>query len=331
MELIPDGGLSVRTLGGARPAWGAGMKVLLTDEEARQQPGLPAQLSEWGYVSVLIADSLNAWKILRAEGAPRLALLDWTALRSEGGWLVRELRDLPRSKYVYLILQGEESQSQDLASGLEAGADDFLLKPYAPEVLRARLQMGQRVLDLQDQLLAAQEALLYQATRDSLTGVWNRGAILDTLQRELTRSRRERRTFGLVLADFDNFKHINDTYGHLTGDEVLREAARRMMSAIRSYDHIGRYGGEEFLIILPGCDGESTIRLAERLRERVAETPIPWQGQRIPLTVSLGAVVRDPDQDVDATALLHAADVALYRAKHAGRNQVLMGALTAGS
>src|SRR5262249_35924367 len=172
-----------------------------------------------------------------------------------------------------LVLVTGQGSREQMLEGLEAGADDFLIKPVEAAELRARLTSGRRVVALQEQLLATQRQLRDQASRDALTGLWNRGAILDLLERELARGRREGRPVGVILADVDNSKRINDTFGPLAGDRALRQVACRLGEALRPYDKVGRYGGEEFLVVLPGCDAGDAAGLAERLRQRVAAGP----------------------------------------------------------
>lgn len=169
---------------------------------------------------------------------------------------------------------------------------------------------------------AAQEQLRLQATRDFLTGLWNRAAILDLLEKELNRSRREEKPVGLVFVDLDHFKQINDTYGHLAGDAVLRAAGDKMRAIMRPYDLVGRYGGEEFLIVLPGCDEANLRKLCERLRGILADTSIEYEKKKISWTVSIGAAMANPAKETEAELLLRAADLALYRAKSGGRNRV---------
>ena len=162
----------------------------------------------------------------------------------------------------------------------------------------------------------------FRATHDPLTGLWNRAAILESLDRELPRAYREGRPLGILLADLDHFKKINDTYGHLAGDEVLREAARRMLSAVRSYDLVGRYGGEEFLLLLSGCDSANILDRAEHLRATIASQPVQAPEGSLQVTVSVGAVSSSGIRDLGAECFLRAADQALYRAKSSGRNRV---------
>jgi diguanylate cyclase (GGDEF)-like protein len=205
---------------------------------------------------------------------------------------------------------------------MEAGADDYLTKPFIAHELRVRLRAGRRILDLQSQLMSAREALRVQATHDSLTGLPNRGAILDVLQTELSRAARERRPVSVLMSDIDRFKSVNDTRGHQAGDDVLREAAQRMKAAVRGYDSVGRYGGEEFLIVLPGCDAEGARAQAERIRESFSSEPFHARGETVPVTCSFGVAWREVASPEDADALIREADVALYVAKGKGRNRV---------
>jgi diguanylate cyclase (GGDEF)-like protein len=297
------------------------MKVLVADDDPVHRHVLEVILTRWGYEVVLTTDGTSACRVLEEDDPPKLAVLDWMMPGLDGPQVCRRVRQRPGGKYVYLILLTARSHKDDLLQGLEAGADDYLIKPFDPAELKARLQTGRRILDLQDELLAAREAMRDLATRDALTGVWNHAAIQDALRRELIRAAREGRPLGVILADLDHFKRVNDTFGHLAGDAVLREAARRMTTAVRPYDLVGRYGGEEFLLVLPGCDQAKARKFAERIRTRLAAEPVTHQGHLIPITVSMGVTVYDQPDPAEPTALLHAADVALYRAKHSGRNR----------
>jgi two-component system cell cycle response regulator len=235
--------------------------------------------------------------------------------------LCRLVRERASSPYQYILLVTAKDDKQDLVRGLEAGADDYLSKPFDRDELRARLRTGRRILTLQDEQLKAKEELRLQATHDGLTGTWNRNAILDLLHREYELAARTGSTIGIIMLDLDHFKQVNDTYGHLAGDHVLVEAARRMQEAVRSYDLVGRYGGEEFLVVSPGCDREQIQICGERIRSAMAEQPVLALDLRIPITVSAGTAVLVPRLNSEKDALA-AADTALYRAKSGGRNRV---------
>jgi diguanylate cyclase (GGDEF)-like protein len=243
----------------------------------------------------------------------------------EGTQVCERIRKEPNRPYVYILLLTARTQREDILKGLESGADDYLTKPFDAQELRARLQVGQRILSLQNHLIEAREELLFQATHDALTGLANRGVILEALHRERSRQSRIGGSFGVVLADLDHFKYVNDQHGHLVGDAVLRELARRMRAAVRPYDVVGRYGGEEFLMIVPSSDARGTMGLAERIRKSVEERPVQTDAGEIHMTISLGVAVADPVVPVDAQALLQVADDALYRAKDRGRNRCELG------
>lgn len=296
------------------------VRILIADDDALSRRMLEATLHELGHDAVTVADGTAALSVLLSEDGPRLAILDWVMPGADGLAVCQAVRE-SSAQYVYMILLTANDRREDMLAALEAGADDFLTKPcHAPE-LQARLRSGSRVLELQEGLLRAQEALRLEATRDHLTGLWNRRMISDHLDRELRRTAREHRPLAVVMADLDHFKRVNDTHGHAAGDAVLREAAGRIRSATRDYDLIGRYGGEEFLLLLPGCDAASAGQVAERVRVEIAKTPVEIGKVALTVSVSLG-VAWTSDRPVDASALILAADEALYRAKAGGRDRV---------
>ena len=216
-----------------------------------------------------------------------------------------------------------------MLDALQAGADDYLMKPFDEAELKARLLVGKRIIELQVELIAARESMREAATHDSLTGMLNRAEIFSLLERELERSRRERKPLSVILADIDHFKKVNDTGGHLFGDEALREIARRMQSRLRPYDGVGRYGGEEFLLVLPSCDLEGAIDRANELRELIAKTHVAAGGVEQAITMSLGVAVSECVGIKEVEALIGRADLALYSAKKKGRNRVEHSATSA--
>ena len=220
------------------------------------------------------------------------------------------------------VLLTAKTQKDDLLRGLESGADDYLTKPFDAQELRARLHVGQRILDLQRSLIETREELRFRATHDALTGIANRGVILEEAAREHSRRSREGGSFGIIMADLDHFKQVNDTCGHSGGDAVLKEASRRMTQSVRIYDIVGRYGGEEFLIVVPASDALGTLGLAERMRTEIAALPIPFDQGEIRITASFGVAVCSDENPHDLDSLLRLADEALYRAKKLGRNRV---------
>ncbi|HLJ78681.1 MAG TPA: diguanylate cyclase [Acidobacteriaceae bacterium] len=307
-----------------------GRAILIAEDDAVFRRILEAWLGKWGYAVTATSDGQQAWEVLQREDAPKLAILDWMMPGMYGTELCRKVRTAG-GPYRYLLLLTAKTEKHDVIAGLEAGADDYLSKPFDSNELRARLRVGQRILDLQDQLIAAQDALRFQATHDSLTGLLNHGAILDALHRELERGKRMQSTLGLIMVDIDHFKTVNDTLGHLAGDEVLHAAAQRLVSAVRAYDSVGRCGGEEFIVLAPGCLPPELVTQAERMRTMIASDPFVTSAGQIRITASFGVVgasVAGEDK-MERDALLRAADAALYQAKSKGRNRVECAPMTA--
>jgi two-component system cell cycle response regulator len=298
------------------------VKILIAEDDAISRRLLETILRKWGYDVVVAYDGGQAWEELQKEDAPRLAILDWMMPEMDGVEVCGKVRERTNSAYVYILLLSAKSQREDLVKGMESGADDYITKPFDANELKVRLRAGRRILDLQTQLMSAQEALRDQAARDPLTGIWNRNAVFDIFRRELSRAQREGSPIAIVMLDIDHFKTLNDTHGHMAGDAVLREFTRRITASLRPYDAVGRYGGEEFLVILPGCDLEAGARHAERLRNLLSEEPFDTSEGRHIATCSLGVAATSSSQLNDTDALIRAADGALYRAKRNGRNRV---------
>jgi two-component system cell cycle response regulator len=306
---------------------GVDMRILIAEDDSISRHVLLKTLQKWDHEVVACSDGSQAWHFLKEHDSPQLAILDWMMPGMDGLQICRAVRERVAEPYVYILLLTAKTQSEDLIAGMEAGADDYLTKPLNAQELRVKIHAGQRVLDLQAELIAAREALRLQATHDPLTGLWNRGAILDILSQEMIRSGREGQAVGVAMADLDNFKCINDTYGHQVGDMVLQEAANRMRSIVRPYDLVGRYGGEEFLIILPGCDTPAAVTVAERLRTSIQGEPVILaEGKRLSITCSLGVASNQEISEVKIDRLIGVADKVLYQAKRAGRNCVKFAA-----
>ena len=297
------------------------MRVLAAEDNPVFQSMLKTMLTRWGYEAVMARDGTEAWNLLERSDAPRLAVLDWMMPGMDGVEICRRIRSANREPYVYILLLTARTESQDLIEGMDAGADDYLTKPFNAHELRVRLRAGRRILDLQEELLQAREALREQATHDGLTGLLNRTSILEKLDDELSRAARNGSSVSVLMIDLDRFKSVNDTQGHLAGDAVLREAASRLRSASRRYDSVGRYGGEEFLVVLPGCEAPAARVQAERLREAVAGTPFRADSRPLDMTCSIGLAC---SSHCPPAELVREADDALYQAKANGRNRVVV-------
>jgi two-component system cell cycle response regulator len=300
------------------------MKVLIAEDDPISRRMLATFLVKWGYEVVVACQGEEAWGVLQGKDAPRLAVLDWMMPGKDGTELCRCVRRRKGQPYTYILLLTARGQKKDTVEGLEAGADDYVTKPFDPYELRARLRAGRRIVELQEQLLLAREALRDQASKDPLTGLWNRKAILGILRKEVARASRTRSPLAVTMIDVDRFKAINDTYGHPAGDAVLRETARRLRSAMRTYDALGRYGGDEFLAVVPACDTQEAPHFAESFRARIDRKAMEIPEGVVPVTLSLGVAVVGSLREVSADALVRAADAALYRAKMGGRNRVEM-------
>ncbi|MFH2046967.1 MAG: diguanylate cyclase [Pseudomonadota bacterium] len=296
------------------------MKVLIAEDDITSRTILTAILEKWGYNPIAVNDGLDALKILQKADSPELVLLDWKMPVMDGLEVCRRIRQQLCNNLVYIIILTSKSEKTNIVAGLDAGANDYVIKPYDNEELRARINVGQRMIEIQSELEKTKKALVHEAMHDHLTGIYNRRAIIDMLQRELSLARRKRNRINIGMCDLDNFKQINDCYGHQAGDEVLCGFTRTIQNNLRGYDIFGRYGGEEFLVIIPDGIKSSEEHIFERLRNKIAEQRILTRAGEISVTMSVGVAGIHNGESVDT--LLGAADTALYRAKEEGRNQV---------
>lgn len=295
---------------------------MIAEDDPVSRRILEARLVKWGYEVVVTCNGNEAWLALQASDAPRLAILDWMMPGVDGVELCKRMRTQSEASYTYIILLTALQREDDLVTGMEAGADDYITKPFKSNELQVRIRAGRRIVELQDELIAAREKLREKACHDPLTGLWNHEEIFCILGRELARAKRLGGPLSVIMADLDHFKKVNDTHGHMAGDAVLRLTAKRMLSVTRNYDAIGRYGGEEFLIVLPdtGCEGAAAF--AERLRLIMASNAIDMPEGMISITISLGVATYHNEKPCDVRSLVKSADIALYVAKGNGRNCV---------
>ena len=296
------------------------MRALIAEDDVTSRTMLQAILARWGYDLVVVADGLAAWEALQRDDAPRLALLDWMMPGMDGLEVCRRVRARETAEPPYLIILTARGDKADIVAGLEAGADDYIAKPYDSGELRARLGVGRRVIELQERLRFALAEAQRLARTDPLTEVHNRRAILGLLDAELARAARGNGPLSVSMLDIDHFKRVNDTFGHAAGDAVLCECARRIAAAIRPYDIVGRFGGEEFLLVINTNGVEPCTNPFERVRAAVADAPFPVGPGGVLITVSQGVACWNGTESGEQ--LVHRADTALYRAKENGRDRV---------
>jgi two-component system, cell cycle response regulator len=297
------------------------MRVLIADDSAMSRALLRSTLQRWGYDVVVAEDGQQAWAILSGQDPPPLAILDWVMPGLTGVEVCRKVRETRREPYTYILLLTSKNTKEETVEGMESGADDYIVKPFHEHELQVRLRAGKRIVDLQMDLLNAREELRERAEKDLLTLLPNRSAIQGILDQEISRCHRDQRSVGVIILDLDHFKSINDTYGHFAGDAVLRETAHRFRANMRPYDRIGRYGGEEFLVVLPNSDLDQTVQQADRMRLILAYKPMYVDGKELTVTASFGVTVSDGTER-SSDQYVRVADEALYLAKNSGRNRV---------
>jgi diguanylate cyclase (GGDEF)-like protein len=299
------------------------VKVLLAEDDSASRMLFSRWLAKWGYQVTAVGDGQAALEALRADEGLRLCVMDWMMPGLDGIDVCRAIRERTEP-YTYVILLTGKTNKEDVVLGLEAGADDYIVKPCNALELEVRLRAGRRVLDLQEALIASREELRREAMHDALTGLLNRSAFLDHIGHELGRVAKQGAKLCAVMIDVDHFKNINDEHGHLVGDSVLRMLARRFEGVLRTYDAAGRFGGEEFLLALLDCDARDGLAVAERLRQEIASRPVRTRQGEVQVTASFGVASVQAGEVVTAERLLRAADAAMYRAKFTGRNRVCL-------
>ena len=300
-------------------------EILVAEDDAVYRHLLERLLKRASFSVRTVADGVAALRLAQAEDAPRLLIFDWMMPGMSGPEVCRCLRQQHRPHpYQYIILLTAKDAKTDTVAGLEAGADDYLTKPVDYQELLARLRAGTRILELEDRLVRAQEEMEYQATHDSLTGLWSRPAWKRLLAAEFERAYRNATSVAVLMIDLDHFKSINDTYGHTAGDAALNNVGSVLQSLVRAYDHVGRYGGEEFILLAQELSLDSVLDYAERIRATLAQTTITHEGSQICLTASIGVAFAKILQERSPDSLVRRADRALYRAKAQGRNCVFL-------
>jgi diguanylate cyclase (GGDEF)-like protein len=302
------------------------MRILIAEDDLTARTLLLGILKKWDYDVVAVKDGEAAWEALQQPDAPRLVIMDWVMPGMDGLEVIRLSREHQKEQPPYIILLTSKDEKGAIIAGLDAGANDFIKKPFDHEELYARLRVGERTVDLQASLYETQRSLAHLATHDPLTGIMNRRAIMDQLSRELSRARRFNSftagsSLSIAFMDIDHFKQINDQKGHQAGDEVLVGIANVFKHNLRKYDSFSRLGGDEFLVIVPDIDEDNSQNLFERLRRVIAETAHHTSAGEIIVTVSVGVATAFPGHSEDQ--LLRDADAAMYHAKREGGNRVI--------
>jgi two-component system cell cycle response regulator len=295
------------------------MNVLIAEDDIISCRALEKNLEDWGYKVFVTKNGEEAWEIIKKEEI-RLAILDWGMPKIDGLELCHKIRNEyqpAEEKYIYIILLTGRDLEKDIIRGLSAGADDYITKPFSYMELKVRIQNGERIITLQD-------VQLQKANTDSLTQLWNRKRILEILEEELNRNWRGNKPVTCIMLDIDNFKSINDAYGHPVGDRIIIEVASRLQRGVRSYDKIGRYGGDELLLVLPGLNRANAEAVAERLRKSVCSEKIQTDAGALDTTVSLGVSVFDNTSRPSIERIIEESDHALYMAKGKGRNSTVV-------
>ncbi len=295
-------------------------KILIAEDDHVTARILEKHLSSWGYSVYLEKNGEAAWSTLDKEHI-QIAILDWMMPRLNGLQLCQKIRASKSGPYTYLILLTARASTEDIVKGLNAGADDYITKPVEPAELQARLNTGNRIIELENRNRRLQKKLEKMAREDSLTGFLNKKNIQERLEEELSRSLREQLPIGAVLLDIDRFKRINDTYGHHIGDQVLLEIAARIRNSIRRHDLVGRYGGDEILVLLWNANSDSLRIVTQRLCSCISSQPLPTDAGPLEVSVSVGGVSSQDRLNISAKSLIELSDQALYYAKKMGRNR----------
>lgn len=308
------------------------MKVLIADDDPTSRLLLKAMVSKLGHECIVAEDGSSAWDVL-ASGGIDVLLTDWMMPGVDGPELCRRLRNDVGGGYIYIVLTTGLDHPEDVLEGMSAGADDYLTKPVDTFAVQTRLVAAERVTELHHQLVHTQAQLeqanlelLEQSLTDQLTGLGNRRRMDEDLDRVHARALRLGRTYGIAIFDIDYFKRYNDHYGHVAGDGALRDVASCIELIVRAGECAYRYGGEEFLVLMPDCGlGDVVPKAADRIRQSVLLAAIPHEARpthpRV-VTVSGGVSCWMPGSQLSARAVLEEADQALYDAKTTGRNRI---------
>lgn len=297
------------------------MRILVADDDDDARMLAQVVVEAAGHECRVAESGDVAWELFLSY-QPDVLVTDWMMPGWDGPALCRAVRAHERDHYTYIVMSSSRSAHSAVLAGFEAGADDYLVKPLDPLALQARLLVARRVTALHDELAAYRSELAASARTDCLTDLPNRRKLDEDLPRLHARSMRYDRPYSLALCDIDHFKRYNDTYGHLAGDRALQAVAATLAAACRDADTLYRYGGEEFLVLLPEQPQDQAVAAVERLRASVADLRIEHEaGAASHVTLSAGVATFDPARPLDVETMVREADLALYRSKSTGRNR----------
>ncbi len=298
--------------------------ILLAEDDPVTRMLMTRFLKKAGYEVDAVANGSQAMDKMTKRYYPML-VTDWEMPEMDGVSLCKAVRNLQLDGYVYALLLTARDSKEHIIAGLEAGADDYLIKPVHEAELIARLNAGRRILNLEHSLRVANQRNRILSITDALTGAHNRRYLMEQLPRELERCRRYAYPLSVLMCDIDHFKQINDARGHAAGDDVLQQFAARAQKSIRTNsDWVSRYGGEEFLIVLPETAHEGALFVAEKIRMLIAGTPFATRSGETPVTASFGVAStgpQGPDITLKVEALIRTADECLYKSKQEGRDR----------
>jgi diguanylate cyclase (GGDEF)-like protein len=298
--------------------------ILLAEDDPVTRMLMTRFLKKAGYEVDAVTNGSEALDRMTRRYYPML-VTDWEMPLMDGVALCKAVRNMQLDGYVYALLLTARDSKEHIIAGLEAGADDYLVKPVHEPELIARLNAGRRILNLEHSLRVANQRNRVLSITDALTGAYNRRYLMEQLPRELERCRRYAYPLSVLMCDIDHFKLINDLRGHAAGDDVLQQFAARAQKSIRTNsDWVSRYGGEEFLIVLPETSYEGAMAVAEKIRNLVSSMPFPTRGGDAAVTTCVGVAstgASGPDITLKVDALIRTADECLYRSKQEGRNR----------
>ena len=290
--------------------------VLIADDDKDARMLLNLYLGKFNYRIFNASNGVEALDIIK-NNEISIALIDWMMPGISGVELCEKIRALNLNRYTYLIMVTGRSEKEDTIEALHKGADDYIVKPFTFQELKVRISAAERILKLENRLKSAYQKLYDESIHDVLTGTLNRRTLMDRISGTFGTSQT---SIGVILVDIDDFKKINDTYGHLIGDDVLRDFSAIISQGLRKNDFVGRYGGEEFLIVLPDLDINESRKVAERIRSSLESETFNFSGVSIKLTASFGVSVLEKGDDIKNA--IQRADDALYDAKKSGKNKV---------